>query len=127
MVVADVAFDRELLRGEQTEVAHEQPFRKEQPWVYLVAGHGIGNRLYAKLRDVAYSIVGMTVRDIDLIRHGVRALELIRVREQPPRAAGSPLRQLSKRSPLLIGSPVVHERDRLATPFMDWCGPGGGD
>jgi hypothetical protein len=100
MVVADVAFDLELLRGEEAEVADEQPFWKEQPWVYLVAGYGIRDRLYAKLRDVAHPIVGMPVRDIDLIRHGIGAFELVRVREQPPRAAGSPLRQLRERSPL---------------------------
>jgi hypothetical protein len=84
----------------KTEIADEQPFGKEEPWVYLVAGHGISNRLYSKLRDVAHPIVRMSVRDIDLIRHGIRALKLIRVREHPPRAAGSPGRQLRERSPL---------------------------
>ena len=40
MVVADVALDLELLRGEETEIADEQPFGKQEPWVYLVAGYG---------------------------------------------------------------------------------------
>jgi hypothetical protein len=31
MVVADVALDLERLRGEEAEIAHEQPFGKEEP------------------------------------------------------------------------------------------------
>src|SRR6476469_2200207 len=100
MVVADVALDLELLRGEETEIADEQPFGKEEPWVYLVAGNGISNRLYAKLRAVAHPIVRMSVRDIDLVPHGIRALTLIRAREHPPRAAGSPGCQLRERASL---------------------------
>src|SRR6476620_7907951 len=96
MVIADVAFDLEVLRGEQTEVAHEQPFGKDEPWVNLVAGYGDSNRLYSKLRGVTNPIVGMSVRDVDLIRHGIRAFKLIRGREHPPRAAESPVRPLRK-------------------------------
>src|SRR5690348_15603648 len=45
VVVADVTFDVELLRGEEFEVAGEKPFGQQEPRVYFGSADGVPDRL----------------------------------------------------------------------------------